>query len=138
MQMEAVRARHMFSKLTLFYADDTSGDSSDSSSEREATRGPLCLVRGEGQYIYDDRGKRYLDCVNNVAHVGHSHPALRAAAARQLAEINTNTRCVRRGWGAWRCCTSLPICMQGLVHRLGSVIYLAFYLYTFKWTHAFT
>lgn len=53
----------------------------------------MCLVRGEGAYVYDDQGRKFLDCVNNVAHIGHSHPALQAAAARQLAEINTNTRC---------------------------------------------
>lgn len=93
MQMEAVRACHMFSKLTLFYADDKTH--APDNDDANAARGPLCLVRGEGQYIYDDRGRKYLDCVNNVAHVGHSHPALRAAAARQLVEINTNTRCVR-------------------------------------------
>jgi ethanolamine-phosphate phospho-lyase len=35
---------------------------------------PLVMVRGEGTYLYDQHGARYLDCVNNVAHVGHSHP----------------------------------------------------------------
>ena len=29
---------------------------------------PLKIVRGEGQYLYDDEGHQYLDCVNNVAH----------------------------------------------------------------------
>jgi acetylornithine/succinyldiaminopimelate/putrescine aminotransferase len=40
---------------------------------------------------------RYLDCVNNVAHVGHSHPRILEAAARQLTEINTNTRYLHPG-----------------------------------------
>lgn len=33
-----------------------------------------------------------LDCVNNVAHVGHSHPKLAEVAHAQLLAINTNTR----------------------------------------------
>ena len=34
----------------------------------------------------------YLDCVNNVCHVGHCHPHVVAAAAKQLATLNTNSR----------------------------------------------
>lgn len=29
---------------------------------------PLKIVRGQGQYMYDEEGNRYLDCINNVAH----------------------------------------------------------------------
>lgn len=29
---------------------------------------PLKIVRGLGQYMYDEEGNRYLDCINNVAH----------------------------------------------------------------------
>lgn len=29
---------------------------------------PLKIVRGEGQYMYDEKGGKYLDCINNVAH----------------------------------------------------------------------
>jgi hypothetical protein len=39
---------------------------------------PLHMVRGEGCYLWDDQGRRYLDCANNVAHLGHCHPAVRA------------------------------------------------------------
>jgi 4-aminobutyrate aminotransferase-like enzyme/Ser/Thr protein kinase RdoA (MazF antagonist) len=53
---------------------------------------PLHIVRGEGAYLYDASGREYLDLVNNVAHVGHCHPRVVAAGARQLAELNTNTR----------------------------------------------
>ena len=35
---------------------------------------PLYIVRGRGQYLYDAEGNQYLDCCNNVAHVGHCHP----------------------------------------------------------------
>ena len=57
-----------------------------------AYREPLSLVRGAGQYLYDHLGRPYLDCVNNVCHVGHCHPRVVAAAARQMAILNTNTR----------------------------------------------
>ena len=55
-------------------------------------RRPLKIVRGERQYLYDENGQPYLDTVNNVAHVGHGHPRVVAAAARQMAVLNTNTR----------------------------------------------
>lgn len=53
---------------------------------------PLHIVAGDGAYLIDEFGKRYLDLVNNVAHVGHCHPRLTAAAARQISTLNTNTR----------------------------------------------
>ena len=53
---------------------------------------PLHIVRGWRQYLYDASGRAYLDCVNNVAHVGHCHPRVTEAAARQMALLNTNTR----------------------------------------------
>ncbi|MCB9420915.1 MAG: aminotransferase class III-fold pyridoxal phosphate-dependent enzyme [Ardenticatenaceae bacterium] len=55
-------------------------------------REPLKIVRGAGQYLYDETGRPYLDCVNNVCHVGHSHPRVVEAAANQMAILNTNTR----------------------------------------------
>ena len=53
---------------------------------------PLHIVRGQGQFLYDPQGTAYLDCVNNVCHVGHSHPRVVAALAEQAAALNTNTR----------------------------------------------
>ena len=53
---------------------------------------PLHIIRGWRQHLYDAGGRRYLDCVNNVAHVGHAHPIVNAAVARQMALLNTNTR----------------------------------------------
>lgn len=35
---------------------------------------PLHIVRGQGCYLYDEAGNEYLDCVNNVAAVGHGNP----------------------------------------------------------------
>jgi 4-aminobutyrate aminotransferase-like enzyme len=53
---------------------------------------PLHIVRGFGAHLYDAEGHAYLDMVNNVCHVGHSHPHVVAAIARQAAVLNTNTR----------------------------------------------
>jgi 4-aminobutyrate aminotransferase-like enzyme len=53
---------------------------------------PLHIVRGLGQYLYDDAGRRYLDAYNNVAHVGHCHPQVVAAGQQQMELLNTNTR----------------------------------------------
>jgi 4-aminobutyrate aminotransferase-like enzyme len=50
------------------------------------------LVRGEGVWLYDVDGKRYLDCYNNVPSVGHAHPRVVAALARQTGLLNTHTR----------------------------------------------
>lgn len=55
-------------------------------------RDPIKMVRGYGAYLLDDTGRRYLDTVNNVAHVGHEHPRVVAAGQRQMAVLNTNTR----------------------------------------------
>ncbi|MDV8058083.1 MULTISPECIES: aspartate aminotransferase family protein [unclassified Rhodococcus (in: high G+C Gram-positive bacteria)] len=53
---------------------------------------PLELVRGEGVYVYDADGTRYLDMYNNVASVGHCHPRVVEAVTRQMSLINTHTR----------------------------------------------
>lgn len=53
---------------------------------------PLHIIQGAMQYLYDARGRSYLDGVNNICHVGHCHPKVVAAAAGQWARLNTNTR----------------------------------------------
>ena len=53
---------------------------------------PVHIVRGQGVWLWDANGKRYLDCYNNVAHVGHCHPRVVAAIAGQAAVLNTHTR----------------------------------------------
>ncbi len=52
---------------------------------------PLKIVRGYMQYLYDNTGRQYLDAVNNVPHVGHSHPHV-VNALKQAGVLNTNTR----------------------------------------------
>ncbi|MGQ0608249.1 MAG: aminotransferase class III-fold pyridoxal phosphate-dependent enzyme [Chloroflexota bacterium] len=53
---------------------------------------PLHLVRGDGAWMFDTNGRGYLDAYNNVPVVGHSHPRVVDAIARQAATLNTNTR----------------------------------------------
>ncbi|MBV8664234.1 MAG: aminotransferase class III-fold pyridoxal phosphate-dependent enzyme, partial [Hyphomicrobiales bacterium] len=53
---------------------------------------PLELVRGRGTRLWDAAGNEYLDCYNNVANVGHAHPYVVEALARQAATLNTNSR----------------------------------------------
>ncbi|WP_164479077.1 aminotransferase class III-fold pyridoxal phosphate-dependent enzyme [Nakamurella antarctica] len=52
----------------------------------------MTLVRGEGVWLYDDHGNRYLDGYNNVPVLGHAHPAVAQAIGRQQALLNVNTR----------------------------------------------
>eukprot|EP00118_Oscarella_pearsei_P016830 m.163865 g.163865 ORF g.163865 m.163865 type:complete len:403 (+) comp38858_c0_seq46:1881-3089(+) len=44
------------------------------------------------QYLYQEDGTPVLDCINNVCHVGHCHPAVVQAGQQQMAVLNTNTR----------------------------------------------
>lgn len=53
---------------------------------------PVHLVRGEGVWLYDKDGQRYLDMYNNVPHVGHCHPRVVDAIAQQIGRLNTHTR----------------------------------------------
>lgn len=53
---------------------------------------PLKIVRGQMQYLIDHNGRIYLDVVNNVPHVGHTHPQVVKAIQEQLELITTNTR----------------------------------------------
>jgi 4-aminobutyrate aminotransferase-like enzyme len=53
---------------------------------------PVQFVRGEGVWLYDPSGNRYLDAYNNVASVGHCHPHVVGAIARQAGILNTHTR----------------------------------------------
>ena len=53
---------------------------------------PLHIVRGEGVWLYDADGRKYLDMYNNVPHVGHCHPRVVAAICEQASTLNTHTR----------------------------------------------
>jgi 4-aminobutyrate aminotransferase-like enzyme len=55
-------------------------------------RTPLHIVRGEGAYLFDADGRRYVDMYNNVPCVGHANPDVVEAMARQQATLNVNNR----------------------------------------------
>lgn len=60
-------------------------------------RQPVHLVRGQGQYVWDAQGQQYLDVYNNVASIGHCHPAVTQAVNQQMQCINTHTRYLHEG-----------------------------------------
>jgi 4-aminobutyrate aminotransferase-like enzyme/Ser/Thr protein kinase RdoA (MazF antagonist) len=75
---------------------------------------PLTFVRGNAQFLYDDRQRPYLDLYNNVCHVGHCHPRVAAAGYEQMQRLNTNTRYLYHGLTeyAQRLCKTLPSDLQ--------------------------
>ncbi|WP_084125493.1 aspartate aminotransferase family protein [Demequina sp. NBRC 110054] len=86
-----------------FRADDAAGlpDGLKELTDRRAVLGgayrlfyrtPVHLVRGEGQYLFDADGRKYLDMYNNVASLGHAHPAVVEAVTAQMQQLNTHTR----------------------------------------------
>jgi 4-aminobutyrate aminotransferase-like enzyme len=58
---------------------------------------PLEIVRGEGAYLFDADGKRYVDMYNNVPCVGHANPRVVEAMARQQATVNVHSRYLHEG-----------------------------------------
>ncbi|WMN20084.1 MULTISPECIES: aspartate aminotransferase family protein [Pseudomonas] len=58
---------------------------------------PLHLVRGQGVHLYGQDGRRYLDCYNNVQVVGHCHPRVNEAIARQNDTLNVHSRYLTQG-----------------------------------------
>ncbi|XP_035565565.1 ethanolamine-phosphate phospho-lyase isoform X5 [Canis lupus baileyi] len=71
----ALRRKHIGPSCKVFFAAD-----------------PVKIVRAQRQYMFDERGDQYLDCINNVAHVGHCHPEVVKAALEQMEALNTNSR----------------------------------------------
>lgn len=53
---------------------------------------PVHVVKGEGVWLWDADGRKYLDAYNNVPHVGHCHPKVVEAICRQAGQLNTHTR----------------------------------------------
>ena len=53
---------------------------------------PLHITKGEDVWLIDEKGKKFLDVYNNVAHVGHSNPRVTEAITLQSNKLNTNTR----------------------------------------------
>lgn len=78
-QLIADRARLMGPNVSTFYDE------------------PVHFVRGEGVWLWDADGRKYLDCYNNVPHVGHCNPRVVDAICRQASTLNTHTRYLHDG-----------------------------------------
>lgn len=58
---------------------------------------PLHIVRGEGVWLYDADGRKYVDMYNNVPCVGHANPHVVAAMHEQAATLNVHSRYLHEG-----------------------------------------
>ena len=58
---------------------------------------PVHIVSGKGVWLTDSDGRKFLDCYNNVPHVGHCHPHVVEAICKQAAILNTHTRYLHDG-----------------------------------------
>lgn len=74
-QLLQKRKNTIGSKCQMFYKDD-----------------PLVVSRGSMQYLYDETGRKYIDCISNVQHVGHCHPQVVEAITKQLTLSTCNVR----------------------------------------------
>ncbi|MDR2256377.1 MAG: aminotransferase [Arthrobacter sp.] len=72
-----------------------------SSAQEKYYEDPMQVERGWRHHLVDTAGRSYVDLVNNVTGIGHSHPGVRAAATRQLGLLNTNSRFLYRGLGEY-------------------------------------
>ena len=78
-ELIADRARLMGPNVATFYDD------------------PINFVKGSGAWLWDADGRKYLDCYNNVPHVGHCNPRVVDAICRQASTLNTHTRYLHDG-----------------------------------------
>ena len=71
---------------------------------------PLALARGEGEYVWDDQGNKYLDCFGGVltVSVGHAEPRVNKAWIDQVNTISHTSTAVSRVPRRIRCSTSSP------------------------------
>jgi 4-aminobutyrate aminotransferase-like enzyme len=58
---------------------------------------PVHLVKGSGVWLWDAAGRKYLDCYNNVPHVGHCNPRVVQAITKAAGTLNTHTRYLHEG-----------------------------------------
>jgi 4-aminobutyrate aminotransferase-like enzyme/Ser/Thr protein kinase RdoA (MazF antagonist) len=100
-RINPIKAQDSFRKVCGFKAIMNNDDYTNLLSERKEHIGrnlsisykqKLMIVRGALQYLYDDKGNTYVDCVNNPSHVGHCHPVVVKAMQKQIATLNTNSR----------------------------------------------
>jgi 4-aminobutyrate aminotransferase-like enzyme/Ser/Thr protein kinase RdoA (MazF antagonist) len=100
-EINPIKAQDAFRKACGFEGVINDGDYSDLLEIRQKKIGrnlsigykdKLKIVKGALQYLYDDKGRTFVDCVNNPSHVGHCHPVVVRKMQKQIATLNTNTR----------------------------------------------
>ncbi len=80
--VEGPAPEHLLEKRHRFFSESLS----------VSYRRPIYFRKAAFQYMYDGSGNTFLDAYNNIPLVGHSHPKVVEAGARQMARLNTNTR----------------------------------------------
>ena len=58
---------------------------------------PVHIVKGDGVYLYDERGQQYIDMYNNVPCVGHANPHVVQAMQAQMGTLNVHSRYLHEG-----------------------------------------
>ncbi|MCV9932462.1 aminotransferase class III-fold pyridoxal phosphate-dependent enzyme [Flavobacterium sp. LS1R47] len=100
-KINPIKAQDTFRKACGFDGVINDSDYSDLLQARQKNVGrnlsigynqKLKIVKGALQYLYDDKGRTFVDCVNNPSHVGHCHPVVVKKMQKQIATLNTNTR----------------------------------------------
>ncbi|SHM91837.1 aminotransferase class III-fold pyridoxal phosphate-dependent enzyme [Flavobacterium saccharophilum] len=100
-EINPIKAQDVFRKACGFTGLINNDDYSDLLEVRKKKIGrnlsigykdKLKIVKGALQYLYDDKGRTFVDCVNNPSHVGHCHPVVVRKMQKQIATLNTNTR----------------------------------------------
>ncbi|KIC03872.1 aminotransferase class III-fold pyridoxal phosphate-dependent enzyme [Flavobacterium sp. PL02] len=100
-KINPIKAQDTFRKACGFDGVINNSDYSDLLQARQKNVGrnlsigynqKLKIVKGALQYLYDDKGRTFVDCVNNPSHVGHCHPVVVKKMQKQIATLNTNTR----------------------------------------------
>lgn len=100
-KINPIKAQDTFRKACGFDGVINDSDYSDLLQVRQKNVGrnlsigytdKLKIVKGALQYLYDDKGRTFVDCVNNPSHVGHCHPVVVRKMQKQIATLNTNTR----------------------------------------------
>ena len=93
--------KNTFLKACGFAIPDTEKDREELLSKRWKYFGkslslsyekPIYMQQAAFQYMYDASGNSYLDAYNNIPLVGHNHPKVNDAIAKQQRKLNTNTR----------------------------------------------
>jgi 4-aminobutyrate aminotransferase-like enzyme/Ser/Thr protein kinase RdoA (MazF antagonist) len=101
LKINPIKAQDTFRKVCGFEGLISDSDYSDLLQLRQKKIGrnlsigyteKLKIVKGALQYLYDDKGRTFVDCVNNPSHVGHCHPVVVRKMQKQIATLNTNTR----------------------------------------------